>query len=448
MENKYLTVTALNRYIAYKFDTDNALRSVYLKGEISNFRISGGHLYFSLKDETSEIRAIMFASQARILKFMPADGMTVLVEARVTVYQKNGTYSLTVNSMNEVGLGEYYLNFLKLKEKLQKEGLFDEEKKLPLPEFPKNVGVITSATGDAINDILTTIQKRFPLTKVYLYPALVQGTEAPKSLIRQIERANADHLCDVLIIARGGGSAEDLSCFNDEELARTIFGSKIPTVSGVGHEADFTICDFVASRRAPTPTGAAVLVTRDQAILARTIMEKMRLIQFYYKKTLEQKYYQYQTIIGQYYFRNFAETITAREKEVERLTYNLNAHSPLSVIVIHERKVGDLEHRLRTYNIQDKIKEKLDYVTLQQQNMQYYLQVILKTKEQRFEASLDKMVTVNPLNLLKKGYALTYQDNRLITGCVQIETDKDVKIKYYDGELIAKPIRVNEGNKG
>jgi exodeoxyribonuclease VII large subunit len=347
--------------------------------------------------------------------------------------------------MNEVGLGEYYLNFLKLKEKLQKEGLFDEEKKLPLPEFPKNVGVITSPTGDAVNDIITTIQKRFPLTKLYLYPALVQGTEAPKSLIKQILRANADRLCDVLIIARGGGSAEDLSCFNDEELARTIFGSKIPTVSGVGHEADYTICDFVASRRAPTPTGAAVIVTKDQAIIARTIMEKMKLLQFYYKKTLEQKFYQYQTIIGQYYFRNFSDTITTREKEVERLTYNLNVHSPLAVIEMHERKVGDLHHRLLTYNLRDKINEKLEYVKQQQQNMQYYAQVILKTKEQRFETSLDKMVTVNPLNLLKKGYALTYQESRLITGCCQIEMDKEIKIKYHDGELIAKPIRVNKG---
>ncbi|NLD25953.1 MAG: exodeoxyribonuclease VII large subunit, partial [Acholeplasmataceae bacterium] len=168
MDNKYLTVTALNRYIAYKFDSDQALRSVYVKGEISNFRLSGGHLYFSLKDENSEIRAIMFAGQARRLKFMPMDGMTVLLNAQVTVYQKGGTYNLNVLEMDEIGLGELYLNFLRLKEKLQKEGLFAEEKKLPLPEFPDHVGLITSPTGDALHDVVSTINKRWPLTKIYL----------------------------------------------------------------------------------------------------------------------------------------------------------------------------------------------------------------------------------------------------------------------------------------
>ncbi|HHZ12221.1 MAG TPA: exodeoxyribonuclease VII large subunit, partial [Acholeplasmataceae bacterium] len=368
MENKYLTVTALNRYIAYKFETDVALRQVYVKGEISNFRISGGHLYFSLKDENSEIRAIMFAGYARSLKFMPEDGMTVLVNAQVKVYEKGGTYSLNVFEMQEIGRGEIYLNFLRLKEKLQKEGLFDEEKKLPLPEWAEHVGVITSPTGDALQDILKTIKKRWPLTRAYLYPALVQGKEAPASLIAALQAAQKNKLLDVIIIARGGGSAEDLSCFNDEGLARAVFASRIPTVSGVGHESDFTIIDFVTSRRAPTPTGAAVLVTKDQYQVIREVNEKLNLIQFYYKKLLEKKYYDYQNLINRHHFKNFSEVLALKEKELERLEYNLRVHSPLATIERYLQRAEALERSLKVYNLPERISRLLEAVAAKEKN--------------------------------------------------------------------------------
>lgn len=444
MENKYLTVTALNKYIGYKFETDNALRNVYVKGEISNLRISNGHLYFSLKDENSEIKAIMFGSNANRLKFMPIDGMSVLVNAQVSLYQKGGTYNLNVNDMHEVGLGEQYLNFLRLKEKLDKEGLFDPDKKLPIPEFPEKVGVITSATGDAINDIVSTIQKRFPLIKIYLYPALVQGADAPRSLIRALQRANFDRIVDVIIIGRGGGSFEDLSCFNDELLAREIFNSKIPTVSGVGHEADFTIADFVASRRAPTPTGAAVVVSKDQYLIAKEINEKFKLINFYYKKTLERKFYEYQNIISKHYFKNFLDIINLKEKELERLNYNLTVHSPMNYINKSLTKVEDLILRLNIYNIEEKIDNKLELIDNKISSLNYYYKQIIKAKEIKYENYLDKMIAINPLNLIKKGYTLTYQNSKLITRVEDVNLEDKVKIIFYDGDLEVQPLQKNK----
>ena len=315
MENKYLTVTALNKYIGYKFETDFNLKNIDLKGEISNLRISNNHLYFSLKDDQSEIRAIMFASSARTLTFMPTDGMKVLVNADVTVYQKGGTYNLNVRKIEDAGLGDLYLKFLELKEKLAKEGLFNEELKRPIPEFVQSIAVITSATGDAINDIVSTVEKRFPLTKIYLYPALVQGNDAPRSLINCLKKANLDNLADVIIIGRGGGSFEDLACFNDEALARTIRASKIVVVSAVGHEADFTIADFVSDKRAPTPTGAAVVVTKDQYILAKDIYNKQSLLVQNFKKILENKYYEFDKIVSKHHFKNFFEIIDLKIKD-------------------------------------------------------------------------------------------------------------------------------------
>ena len=249
MSNKYLTVSALNKYLYYKFDNDLNLRNIYLKAEISNIRLSKGILYFVLKDNESEIDGLIYSQILQKLKFEPKDGMTVLVSGKVGLYVKRGTYAITVSEIEQVGLGEAYLKFQYLKEKLLKEGLFDEDKKLPIPRFNERIGVITSGTGDAVHDIVSTIKRRFPLSQIVFYPAIVQGEDAPHSLIKAIKKANEEKLANVLIIARGGGTIEDLSCFNDEDLARAIFNSSIPTISGVGHEADFTICDFVSSRR-------------------------------------------------------------------------------------------------------------------------------------------------------------------------------------------------------
>lgn len=441
MENKHLTVTALNRYISYKITNDINLKDINVKGEISNIRLSNNHLYFSLKDENSEIKAIMFSSYARTLTFMPTDGMKVIVTGDVVVYEKGGTYNLNVRKIQDAGLGELYLQFLELKDKLEREGLFSEDRKKPLPSFVNKVGVITSATGDAINDIVSTINKRFPLIQIYLYPALVQGVDAPKSLIKALKQANQDNLVDVIIIGRGGGSFEDLSCFNDEELARTIAASKIPVVSAVGHEADYTIADFVADRRAPTPTGAAVIVSKDQFEIAKDIYNKQILLRQYLKKILEKKYYEYDLIISRYHFKNFIEIFDKYQKEIDRLTFNLKLLSPLKVIESKLEKVVEYQNRIVAFNLIGKITDKERLVIEKENQLNYYLKQIINNNEVTLNNLISKMEAINPLNLLKKGYVLTYQDNNLVTSSKSINFDKDIIVKYYDGQIKSKPIK-------
>ena len=271
MNNEYLTVTQLTRYIKYKLDNDTNLREVYLKGEISNFKAhTRGHFYFTIKDEGSRINAVMFASSASKVKFEPVDGMKILVTGRISVYEATGGYQIYVNEMMEDGVGNLYVAFEQLKKKLASEGLFDEARKKRIPKIPERVGVITAPTGAAIRDIISTINRRFPLTEVILLPSLVQGEGAKEDIVRQIKRAE-DYNLDVLIVGRGGGSIEDLWAFNEECVARAIFNSKIPVISAVGHETDFTIADFAADLRAETPTAAATIAAFDSYALAELI---------------------------------------------------------------------------------------------------------------------------------------------------------------------------------
>lgn len=272
MEERYLTVTALTKYIKYKFDHDHNLEEVLLEGEVSNFKHnSRGHFYFTLKDENAQISATMFASYAKNVKFEPEDGMKVFVKGTVTVYEPSGTYQINVREMKSDGVGDLYLAYEKLKAELEKEGLFDVSHKKPIPRFPKIIGVVTSPTGAAIRDIINTISRRYPFCTVILYPAIVQGDDAKTNISLQIKKANVDGYCDVLIVGRGGGSIEDLWAFNERIVAKAIYDSKIPIISAVGHEIDFTIADFVADKRAATPTAAAEIATPNKDTLKQNV---------------------------------------------------------------------------------------------------------------------------------------------------------------------------------
>ncbi|HBJ18874.1 MAG TPA: exodeoxyribonuclease VII large subunit [Clostridiales bacterium] len=267
-----LSVTELNEYIKALVESDPRLARVTVRGEISNFvRHTSGHLYFSLKDEEGQVRAVMFRSAASHLLFRPADGMKVILFGSVSVYPKGGSYQIYVNAMQPDGVGALYLTYEQLKEKLAKEGLFDEEHKRPIPKMPRNLGVITSPTGAAIRDIIHITARRFPATKIYLYPALVQGEGAVPSLLTALDFFEKSRLCDTVIIGRGGGSIEDLWAFNSEALARKIYSMTVPVISAVGHEIDFTICDFVADLRAPTPSAAAEIAVPDRKELLLTL---------------------------------------------------------------------------------------------------------------------------------------------------------------------------------
>ncbi len=260
-----LSVSQLNRYIKMNFDADENLANIFISGEISNFtnHYRTGHLYFTLKDDSAAVRAVMFNSSAKRLKFMPEDGMKVIARGRVSVYEASGQYQLYVDDMQPDGVGALNLAYEQLKEKLQKEGLFSELHKKPLPPYPEKVGVITSPTGAAVRDIINVLGRRFSYAEIVFCPVLVQGDGAHLQLTDAVNLFNSERAADVIIIGRGGGSIEDLWEFNDEGLARAVYNSEIPVISAVGHETDFTICDFVADMRAPTPSAAAELAVPD-----------------------------------------------------------------------------------------------------------------------------------------------------------------------------------------
>jgi exodeoxyribonuclease VII large subunit len=342
----YVTVTALNRYIHYKFDHDVHLKKVFLKGELSNFKASKKHFYFSIKDEESEISATMFYPVNSNLLFEPKDGVKVLVEGSIGVYQKKGTYSINVQKMTEDGIGELYQRFLILKDKLQKEGLFDDQWKKQIPSYPEHVAVITSATGDAIHDIVSTFNRRFPLTKIYLYPAQVQGTDAPKDLIRALKKVYEDQLVECLIIGRGGGSFEDLSCFNDETLARVLFASPIPTISAVGHEADYTIVDFIASLRAPTPTGAAMLLSKQKEDVLKEIQTYEKRLNTNVQNTIQHGQKAVDKLYQSYGIASFHELLKNKSQQLDLLVQQLDHKSPVKMIEQHNNDLTYYHHRL------------------------------------------------------------------------------------------------------
>lgn len=258
--SEFYTVSQINRYLKNIIEAEPFLTDIWIKGEISNFKAHySGHLYLTLKDENSTLRCVMFKSDAAGLKIRPEDGMKVLVRARISVYEAAGSYQAYIREMKSDGLGDLYVAYEQLKAKLEKEGLFDEKYKKPIPKYPEKIGVITSATGAAVQDIKNILGRRYPIGEMVLYPSLVQGEDAPADIVRGIKYFNEKYPVDVLIVGRGGGSIEDLWAFNDENVARAVFESRVPVISAVGHETDFTICDFVADLRAPTPSAAAEL---------------------------------------------------------------------------------------------------------------------------------------------------------------------------------------------
>lgn len=272
MEPLIATVSQLNAYMKRLVEGQSALGDIWIKGEISNFKEHySGHLYITLKDDGGVLKAVMFKSAAMSLAFKPEDGMKVLARGRIGVYEQSGTYQLYINEMTPDGVGELYIAYEKLKKRLAEEGLFDEKNKKPIPKYPEKIGVVTATTGAAVRDIINVITRRYPYCEIIIYPSLVQGAGAKENIVEAIEYFNEHNLCDTLIVGRGGGSIEDLWAFNEEEVARAIYASKIPIISAVGHETDFTIADFCADLRAPTPSAAAEIAVPSQLELSAAI---------------------------------------------------------------------------------------------------------------------------------------------------------------------------------
>lgn len=417
MNDKYITVSQLTRYIKYKIDNDVNLNEVFLKGEISNFKAhSRGHYYFTLKDEGSRINAIMFASSTRKIKFMPQDGMKVLVTGKISVFEANGGYQIYVNDMLEDGVGNLYIAFEQLKKKLELEGLFDPGIKKQIPKIPKCVGVVTAPTGAAIKDIISTIKRRWPLAEVLLFPSLVQGENAASDIVRQI-KLSENYDIDTLIVGRGGGSIEDLWPFNEEIVARAIYECSIPVISAVGHEIDFTIADFVADLRAPTPTGAAELAVP----AVNDVNNYLNQLKIRLNKSMQ----------------NFIKAYMQRLNEI---TSRYIFTNPIAIYQTKEMLFDSLLDRLK-YSITNlvAIKEK-KYLELKGSYVLIKPYQILEKKGNRYLQIVSKLETLSPLLTLKRGYTMTRCEGKVITSCAGVEKDDLLEIEFADGKINTKVI--------
>ena len=390
---KVLTVGALNNYIKKVMDNDFILSNIHVKGEISNLKIhNSGHIYFSLKDDSGKINAVMFRSDAENLNFIPENGMNVEITGRVSVYIKEGSYQLYCSKMNQAGIGELYAAFLKLKERLEKEGLFDADHKKPIPLYPARIGVITSPTGAAVRDIIHVARRRNKNIDILIYPSMVQGTAASEDIIRGIRYLNSLDDIDVIIIARGGGSIEELWSFNDEALAYEVYKSKKPIISGVGHETDFTIIDFVSDRRAPTPSAAAEIAVPSLSEL------NIRL----------------NTAVGRLY-SIMENKLHFKKNELERIKNKLDLNNPTNYIV-------------NGYNFIDNLRNQLNH----------NIEMVLSMKKEQLGGLNAVLNAHSPLNVLNKGYSIIQdKDENVISDIQRLKKQDNIYITLKDGRIEA-----------
>ena len=436
-DKKYIGVTELNNYIKSLLDSDFFLNRIYLKGEISNFKShTRGHLYFTLKDDGGRINAVMFQSSTHNLKFMPEDGMKVLVSGRVSAYPASGSYQIYVDSMELDGLGNLYLEYEKLKEKLSKEGLFNAEHKKPIPKYPTRIGIVTADTGAAVRDIMSTIRRRYPLCEAILFPTLVQGADAAPNIVKQIEVAD-NFGCDLLIVGRGGGSIEDLWAFNEEIVARAIYNAKTPIISAVGHEPDFTIADFVADLRAPTPTGAAEMAVPTVLDINNLINQyKIRLNKFI-KNLINTKFIELRNLRNSFVLKNPMSLYELKEQKLDKLIENLN----FNMNNILENKHHELELAINKIKLVSPIN-----IINNNQNRLKELKVTLNNlmdkrlinTRHNLDYLINTLKLVNPLNILSNGYSLVRVEDKVIKSTKDLKKDDLINVKLYEGELIAQ----------
>ncbi len=419
--NKYLSVTDINQYIKSVLDDDLFLRNILVKGEISNFKPhSSGHFYFTLKDEKSQISVVMFRTMAQKVKFIPKNGMQVLISGHISLYEPSGNYQIYASELNEVGLGDLFLAFEELKEKLKNKGYFDEKIKKPIPKFPKKIGIITSPTGAAVKDMTNIIKRRYPIAEVVLFPALVQGVEAKDSLVENLKKADNSDV-DVIIIGRGGGSIEDLWAFNEEIVADAIYNTNKPVISAVGHETDFTISDFVADLRAETPSGAAEKVVPDIKDLIFTLSQYDKRIYQLFGEKLRVCMLKLKQCDNTYIMTNIDKLFESKYFNLQTIENKLNSLSPKNQIVSQSRELLNLDEHLK--------KE--------------YKRLVLE-KENSLVKSIEKLTLLNPLNIMSKGYSIVYKDEKIISNASMVKEKDELTIKLSKGLISATVTKVEE----
>ncbi|RWZ60118.1 exodeoxyribonuclease VII large subunit [Halobacillus fulvus] len=445
MNDQYLTVTALTKYLKRKLTTDPHLKEVWLRGEISNFKHhSRGHMYLSLKDKGARIQSVMFAGYNNRLKFSPENGMNVLVKGEINIYEPMGQYQLYIKEMQPDGIGALYMAFEQLKEKLETEGLFSPERKKSIPVHPKHIGVITSPTGAAVRDILTTLERRYPIVPVTVLPVMVQGERTAASVSKAIEYANKHMDCDVLIVGRGGGSIEDLWGFNEELVARTIAASHIPVISAVGHETDTTISDFVADVRAATPTGAAELAVpsidelRDQARVLQARLNRVMVTQH------DQSKQKLDRLQKSYAFKYPEQLMKQKEQDLDRLLEQLTSQIKRSHSQASER-FRYINKRLSQQGPESQIKDGKEKLEAYKKQFTLRFQNLLTQKQNQFEKSLDKLTLLNPLDIMKRGYAIPFDTKgKVVKRVHQVQKGDRLSVQVQDGSLDVEVLDVKE----
>ncbi len=419
MNHEYLDISQVNNYIKNLLDKDFFLSKVYIKGEISNFKNhSRGHLYFTLKDDSSRINAVMFAGNALGLTFTPKDGDSVLIEGRVSAYPASGSYQIYVDKMELDGIGRLFIEYEKLKKKLAAEGLFNKEHKKQIPKYPRKVGVITADTGAAVKDIISTIKRRFPICEVILFPTLVQGADAKDNIVKQIKTADTYNL-DTLIVGRGGGSIEDLWAFNEEIVARAIYDCNTPIISAVGHEIDFTIADFVADLRAPTPTGAAEMAVP-------TVLDT-------------------QVLINNYVIRlnkNIKNMVNQKFIMLERFKRSYILKNPYSMYEIKEQKLDNLIDLLKN-NMQNIVNKKThDFENVMASYILKNPKLLLEDKDKTLGLLINSLSHLNPMEILDKGYSIVKLDGNVINSSKKIKKGSIIDITFAKGKVKANVMEV------
>ncbi len=419
MNEKTYTVSEINSLINRKLKMDPNFKNILVKGEISNFKTNAfsGHSYFTLKDENSQIDAVMFKGMKdRFLEFEPEDGMKVIIKGKIEVYVKNGKYQLYATKITEDGIGNLHIAFEQLKKKLKQEGLFEDSHKKEIPKYPRHIGVVTASTGAAIKDIITTIKRRYPICKILIFPTLVQGNQAALKIVKQIKDAQ-NYDIDTLIIGRGGGSIEDLWPFNEEIVAREIYDCKIPVISAVGHEVDFTISDFVADKRAPTPTAAAELaVPKLSEVKFRLDTLKSKLTKNI-NDNIGEKRLILNNISKKQVLKNPEEIYEIKGMHLDNLINKLN-YASKNTISQNRNKLFKLENSIVLKNPKE----------------------ITKHKKEAFLRNFEKLEILNPLLTLKRGYSITKSNDKIVSSAKDVKPGDELDIEFDDGTVNTKVI--------
>ena len=462
MENNNFSVSQINSYLKKKFNMDPKLKNIQVKGELSNYKsYANGHDYFTLKDENSQIKGVLYKGRKRNLEFEPKNGMKVIIKGSIEVYEKNGYYQLKANTIKKDGIGDLYIAFEKLKKKLQSEGLFDKEHKKEIPKYPKRIGVITAKTGAAIKDIITTINRRYPQCEIYVFSTLVQGDFAAPQIVSQLKRSQKYDL-DTIIIGRGGGSIEDLWPFNEEIVAREIFDCKIPIISAVGHETDFTISDFAADLRAPTPTAAAELAVPQTDELNNRIYQISKRLTKIIENKISNNKERLDNICKKQIIKNPESIYDIKQMHLDQLINNLD-HSSKDIITKNKSKLQLLENNAVLKNPKNIYENKKTHLNNLIKNLNYSskniitenknkLEIIKSSKilknpndiknkkEERLIVNVDKLSILNPLLTLKRGYSIAKSKDKVIKSVKDVESGDEVDIKVDDGTINTKVI--------